>query len=52
MIKDSIDFDYAIDAITAKIEPEIINQGTILESAKFNKTFEEIEKSLNTLYDK
>ena len=51
MIKDSIDFDYAIDAITAKIEPEIINQGTILESAKFNKTFEEIEKSLNTLYE-
>lgn len=52
MIKDSIDFDYAIDKITTKIEPNIIHQGEILESDKFNMTFKEIEDSLNTLYEK
>ena len=51
-IKNSIDFSYAINKITSKVEPEIIEQGAILESEKFNKTFKEIEESLNTLYEK
>ena len=51
-IKDGIDFDYAIKQITNKVTPEIIEQDKIMESDKFNKTFEEIEKTLNTLYEK
>ena len=51
MIKDSIDFDYAINKITSLTEPEIKFQGEFLESSKLNETFKSIEKSLNTLYE-
>ena len=52
MIKDSIDFDYTIKQLTNKLQPNIVNQGEILESEKFNTTFKEIENSLNALYEK
>ena len=52
MIKDSIDFDYAINKITNLTEPEIKYQGEYLESSKLNETFKSIEESLNTLYEK
>ena len=51
-IKDSIDFDYAIKQITKELQPEIIYQDKIMESGKLNRTFSEIETSLNTLYEK
>ena len=51
-IKDSIDFDYAIKQITKELRPEIIYQDKIMESGKLNRTFSEIETSLNTLYEK
>ena len=43
-IKNSIDFSYAINKITSKVEPAIIEQGAILESEKFNKTYNAFEK--------
>ena len=52
MIKDSIDFDNAINNIITKTKTNIILQNNILESEKLNMTFTEIEKSLNTLYEK
>lgn len=52
LIKNSIDFSYAIDKITNATDPNIIQQGSILESDKFNTTFKEIETTLNTLYEK
>ena len=52
MIKNSIDFDYAIDKITTSKVPNIQKQDTILDSNKFNSTFKEIESTLNTLYEK
>ena len=52
MIKDSIDFNYAIQQIISKTDFEIIEQDNILESDKLNKSFSEIEKTLNTLYEK
>lgn len=52
MIKSSIDFDQAILKITNAVEPNIISQGEILESNKFNTSFMEIEATLNTLYEK
>lgn len=51
-IKDGIDFDYAINQITKKVAPEILEQSKIMESDKLNKTFKEIETTLNTLYEK
>ena len=51
-IKDGIDFDYAIKQIINRTSPNIIEQSKILESDKMNKTFNEIEKTLNTLYEK
>lgn len=52
VIKDGIDFDYAISQITKKVSPEILEQSKIMESDKLNKTFKEIETTLNTLYEK
>ena len=40
-IKDGIDFDYAINQITKKVAPEILEQSKIMESDKLNKTFKE-----------
>ena len=39
MIKDSIDFDYAIDKITTMIEPDLKFQEEFLDSEKMNTTF-------------
>lgn len=52
MIKNSIDFDYAIQQITDKKDTDIVLQNDILDSAKFNYTFNEIEETLNSLYEK
>ena len=52
MLKDSIDFDYAINKITTSTNPQIIHQDKILESNKFNSSFKDIERSLNMLYEK
>lgn len=52
MLKNSTDFSYAISKIVEPIDPNIIPQGKILESDKFNTSFEEMEKTLNTLYEK
>ena len=52
MIKNDIDFDYAIKKIIAKTNPKIQEQGEILDSKKFNYTFTQIENTLNTLYEK
>ena len=52
MLKNSTDFSYAISKITEPIDLNIIPQGKILESDKFNTSFEEMEKTLNTLYEK
>lgn len=52
MIKNTIDFDYAIEQITKVSKPKIKEQNNILDSESFNTSFEEIEKTLNTLYEK
>ena len=52
MIKNTIDFDYAIEQITKISKPKIKEQNNILDSESFNTSFEEIEKTLNTLYEK
>lgn len=52
MIKDNVDFNYAIDKITSKTKPQLYTQETILDSDKMNLTFKEIENALNTLYEK
>ena len=52
MIKDSIDFEYAINKMTTYIEPTIKLQGEYLNSERMNETFKSIEENLNTLYEK
>lgn len=52
MIKDSIDFDYAINKIISDTIPEIIHQEDVLDSSKMNNTFKSIEDNLNMLYEK
>ena len=52
MIKDSIDFEYAINKLTTMVEPDIKYQEEFLDSDKMNTTFKSIEDSLNTLYEK
>ena len=52
MIKDTIDFDYAISQIAKNTEPTVYLQGNVLNSDYINKSFKEIEKNLNTLYEK
>lgn len=52
MIKNSIDFDYAIEQITNKKNTDIVLQNDVLDSTRFNHTFDEIEKTLNSLYEK
>ena len=52
MIKDSIDFEYAINKMITYIEPNIKLQGEYLDSEKMNETFKSIEENLNTLYEK
>ena len=52
MIKDSIDFEYAINKMITYIEPNVQLQGEYLDSEKMNETFKSIEENLNTLYEK
>ncbi len=52
MIKDSIDFDYAIGKLTSFLEPKMQYQEIYLDSNKMNTSFEEIEATLNALYEK
>ncbi len=52
MIKDSIDFDYAINKIVTDTIPEIIHQNDVLDSKNMNSTFKSIEDNLNLLYEK
>ena len=52
MIKTPVDFDYAINKIIEGTNPSIYLQGDILDSEYMNKTFTEIENTLNTLYEK
>lgn len=52
MINDTIDFDYAINKIGENTTPMVYLQSNVLNSDNLNKSFEEIEKTLNTLYEK
>ena len=52
LIKDTIDFDYAISQKAKNTEPTVYLQGNVLNSDYINKSFKEIEKNLNTLYEK
>ncbi|MGL5506878.1 MAG: hypothetical protein ACRDB0_03135, partial [Paraclostridium sp.] len=51
MLKDSIDFEYAIKKVKEKIELDIQQQGKTLDSEKMNLTLDNIEFSLNKLYE-
>lgn len=51
MIKDSIDFDYALSQINRELNKDVFTQGDILDSESFNTTFKNIESNLNTLYE-
>ena len=52
MIKDTIDFDYAISKILQGTETNIHLQPDILKSDNLNESFKQIETTLNTLYEK
>ena len=52
MIKDSIDFDHAIEKLTGYLEPKMQYQELYLDSNSMNTSFKEIEKTLNELYEK
>lgn len=52
MINDTIDFDYAINQITKTTEPTIYLQSNVLNSDYLNKSFKDIENTLNILYEK
>lgn len=52
MIKDSIDFDYAINKIIADLNLDIKYQDNTLNSSNINHSFTEIENGLNILYEK
>lgn len=52
MIKDSIDFDHAINKLTTMLEAKMQYQELYLDSNKMNTTFQEIESTLNGLYEK
>ncbi len=52
MINDTIDFDYAINKIGKNTEPTVYLQANVLNSDYINKSFENIETTLNTLYEK
>ena len=52
MINNSVDFDYSINQILKATNTTIYMQPEILKSDYINNTFNEIEKTLNTLYEK
>lgn len=51
MLKDSIDFEYAINKVKEKIDLDIQLQGKILDSECMNNSLDSIENSLNKLYE-
>ena len=52
LINDAIDFDYAINQIIKNTSPTIHLQADVLNSENMNNSFEEIENTLNILYEK
>ena len=52
MINNTIDFDYAISKILQGTSTDIYLQPSTLNSEKINNTFQSIETTLNTLYEK
>ena len=52
MINDTIDFDYAISQLLQGTNTDIYLQANVLNSDYMNKSFEQIENTLNTLYEK
>ena len=52
MIKDTIDFDYAISQIAKGSETTVYLQPEVLNSNYINESFKQIENTLNTLYEK
>lgn len=52
MLKDTIDFDYAINQLEQPIDLNIKYQNRILNSEAFNSSLQSIEANLNTLYEK
>ena len=52
VIKDTIDFDYAISQIGKNSEINVYLQPNVLNSDNINKTFQEVESTLNMLYEK
>ena len=51
MLRDPIDFDYAISKVREKIDLNIELQDDLMDSKKMNNTFKSIEKNLNKLYE-
>ena len=51
MLKDTIDFEYAINKVKEDINLDIILQDKILDSNKMNDSLKSIEDSLNKLYE-
>ena len=51
MDKTNIDFNYSIEQINKEIPAFSLPQDNLLDSDKINQTFENMEKSLNTLYE-
>ena len=51
MLRDPIDFDYAIAKVREKMDLNIELQDELMDSKKMNDTFKSIEKNLNKLYE-
>ena len=51
MLKDTVDFEYAINKVKEDINLDITLQDKILDSKKMNDSFQSIEDSLNKLYE-
>ena len=51
MLRDPIDFDYAISKVREKMDLKIDLQDELMDSKKMNNTFKSIEKNLNKLYE-
>jgi hypothetical protein len=52
MINNTVDFDYAINQILKETNTTVYMQPDVLRSDYINNTFQEIETTLNTLYEK
>ena len=51
MLKDTIDFEYAINKVKEDVGLKVQLQDTILDSKKMNETLDSIEHTLNKLYE-